>query len=100
MSRIDLPGYGIATTPDYPPAEACANDQCRADGVEIDENGYCPTCRPHDEETAEPFTVMATIHGPVGWYDVVDTKQGHAVAVCPAACFARKIARLLAGARS
>jgi hypothetical protein len=45
-----------------------------------------------------PFTVMATIHGPAGWHDVVDTKAGATVAVCPRACFARKIADLLARA--
>ena len=50
MSRLDLPGYGIATTPDYPPIEVCVNNQCRADGVEIDEFGYCPTCRPREGE--------------------------------------------------
>jgi hypothetical protein len=38
---------------------------------------------------------MATIHGPDGWHDVIDTKAGHTVAVCPKACFARRIASLL-----
>ena len=49
--------------------------------------------------SAKPFTVMASIHGPVGWYDVVDTKVGNTVAVCPKQSTARKIARLLAGAK-
>lgn len=45
--------------------------------------------------TPAPFTVMATIHGPVGWFDVIDTKAGRTVAVCPKRCFARQIAGLL-----
>lgn len=46
-----------------------------------------------------PYAVMATIHGPVGWYDVVDTKAGHTVAVCPKACFAKRIVRALMAER-
>lgn len=47
--------------------------------------------------TPAPFTVMSTIHGPAGWHDVVDTKAGKTVAVCPKPCFARRIAGLLTG---
>lgn len=43
----------------------------------------------------KPFTVMPTLHGPEGWFDVVDTKAGHTVAVCPRRCFAKRIADLL-----
>lgn len=46
-----------------------------------------------------PFTVMATIHGPAGWFDVVDGKAGHTIAVCPKRCFARRIAEALSGER-
>lgn len=45
--------------------------------------------------TPAPFTVMATIHGPAGWFDVVDGKAGKTVAVCPKKCFARRIAEAL-----
>lgn len=41
------------------------------------------------------FTVMATIHGPAGWFDVVDGKTGKTIAVCPKRCFARRIATVL-----
>lgn len=47
--------------------------------------------------TPAPFTVMATIHGPAGWFDVVDGKAGQTVAVCPKKCFAKRIAGLLTG---
>lgn len=47
--------------------------------------------------TDPPFTVMATIHGPQGWFDVVDGKVGKTVAVCPKKCFAKRIAGLLTG---
>ena len=46
--------------------------------------------------TDPPFAVMATIHGPEGWHDVIDTKAGSTVAVCPKRSFARRIAGLLA----
>ena len=45
----------------------------------------------------KPFTVMATIHGPDGWFDVVDGKGGHTIAVCPKRCFAKRIADALSG---
>lgn len=44
-----------------------------------------------------PFAVMPTLHGPDGWFDVVDTKAGKTVAVCPKRCFAKRIAGLLTG---
>lgn len=45
--------------------------------------------------TPAPFTVMATIHGPAGWFDVVDGKAGKTVAVCPKKCFAKQVAEAL-----
>lgn len=45
--------------------------------------------------TAAPFTVLPTLHGPEGWFDVVDTKAGHTVAVCPKKCFAKQVAEAL-----
>ena len=45
--------------------------------------------------TPAPFTVMATIHGPAGSFDVLDGKAGTTVAVCPKRCFARRSAEAL-----
>lgn len=53
MSRIDLPGYGIETTPSSTPEPSCVI--CRADGVDIDDWGHCPECRPREEETCEAW---------------------------------------------
>lgn len=50
---------------------------------------------PSERYWEKPFTVMATIHGPAGWFDVVDGKAGKTVAVCPKRCFARRIADAL-----
>lgn len=50
-----------------------------------------------DRYLEQPFTVMATIHGPAGWFDVVDCKAGETVAVCPKRCFAKRIAEALSG---
>lgn len=55
----------------------------------------------HPELPAEPpFTVMPTLHGPSSWHDVVDTKAGHTIAVCPKRCFAREIADALTERRA
>ena len=40
------------------------------------------------------FTVMVTIHGPKGWFDVID-EHGETVAVCPKSRFAKHIAEVL-----
>lgn len=45
--------------------------------------------------SAAPYTVAATIHGPNGWYDVIDSASGASVAVCPSRLNARRIAALL-----
>ena len=42
-----------------------------------------------------PYTVMASIHGPSGYHDVVETVTGSTVAVCPRRVHARRIANLL-----
>ena len=47
-----------------------------------------------------PFSVMPTLHGPESWFDVVDSKAGHTVAVCPKRCFAREIADALTERRA
>jgi hypothetical protein len=41
-----------------------------------------------------PFTVMVTIHGPKGWFDVVNA-EGETVAVCPKKRFAKEIAAVM-----
>ena len=39
---------------DAPLGPSC--NVCRGDGVDIDEFGHCPECRPTDEETCEEWT--------------------------------------------
>lgn len=48
---------------------------------------------------SEPFAVMPTIHGPSGWFDVVDARRGHTIAVCPKRCFAKRIVEALCAER-
>ena len=48
---------------------------------------------------AAPFVVMATIHGPEGWHDVVDGVTGETATVCPDRILAKKIAALLTADR-
>jgi len=53
MSRIDLPGYGIATTPDYPKDIPCV--VCGEDCIPLNEAGECAECAPREEETCEGY---------------------------------------------